>query len=77
MRWLTARPDRAAGPPAVPAMARQGRLAQVWDYDRQLTQQKDANRKLEVRNGGLDAEVRDLKQGYGRRSRSAPASNSA
>ena len=27
-------------------------------------QQKDANRKLEVRNGGLDAEVRDLKQGY-------------
>jgi cell division protein FtsB len=41
-----------------------GGWLKVWDYDRQLTQQKEANRKLETRNGGLDAEVRDLKQGY-------------
>ena len=41
-----------------------GGWLKVWDVDRQLQQQKDANRKLEVRNGGLDAEVRDLKQGY-------------
>ena len=36
----------------------------VWDVDRQLQQQKAANHQLEVRNAGLDAEVRDLKQGY-------------
>ena len=36
----------------------------VWDVDRQLQEQKEINRKLELRNAGLDAEVRDLKQGY-------------
>ncbi|MCK9284694.1 MAG: cell division protein FtsB [Rhodocyclaceae bacterium] len=36
----------------------------VWDMDRQLQAQRDVNRKLEQRNGGLDAEVRDLKSGY-------------
>jgi len=41
-----------------------GGWLRVWDYDRQLAQQKEADRKLETRNGGLDAEVRDLKQGY-------------
>ena len=41
-----------------------GGWLRVWDFDRQLQQQKDANRQLEVRNAGLDAEVRDLKQGY-------------
>ena len=29
-----------------------------------MQQQKDVTRKLEIRNAGLDAEVRDLKQGY-------------
>ena len=41
-----------------------GGWLRVWDVDRQLQQQKDVNRQLEVRNAGLDAEVRDLKQGY-------------
>ena len=36
----------------------------MWDYDRQLEQQKEVTKKLEIRNAGLDAEVRDLKQGY-------------
>ncbi len=36
----------------------------MWEYDRQLQQQKEVTRKLEIRNAGLDAEVRDLKQGY-------------
>jgi cell division protein FtsB len=31
---------------------------------RQLQAQKEVTRKLEIRNAGLDAEVRDLKQGY-------------
>ncbi len=41
-----------------------GGWLRVWEVDRQLQQQKEANQKLEVRNAGLDAEVRDLKQGY-------------
>jgi len=36
----------------------------VWDMDRQLKAQRDVNQKLEQRNAGLDAEVRDLKSGY-------------
>ena len=41
-----------------------GGWLRVWEVDRQLQQQKEANQKLEMRNAGLDAEVRDLKQGY-------------
>lgn len=36
----------------------------MWEYDRQLAQQKEVTKSLEIRNAGLDAEVRDLKQGY-------------
>jgi cell division protein FtsB len=36
----------------------------VWDYERQLEAQREVNQKLEQRNAGLDAEVRDLKSGY-------------
>lgn len=36
----------------------------VWDADRKLAAQREVNRKLEVRNAGLEAEVRDLKSGY-------------
>ena len=41
-----------------------GGWLRVWDVDRQLRQQQEANKQLEKRNAGLDAEVRDLKQGY-------------
>lgn len=40
-----------------------GGWLRVWDTDRQLQAQYETNRKLQVRNGALDAEVRDLKQG--------------
>ncbi|MHB8666153.1 MAG: cell division protein FtsB [Burkholderiales bacterium] len=36
----------------------------VWEMDRQVNAQKDANAKMRMRNDALDAEVRDLKQGY-------------
>ena len=36
----------------------------VWELERGLEQQKATNAGLEARNGALDAEVRDLKQGY-------------
>jgi len=41
-----------------------GGWLRVWDYDSQLQSQRDVNQKLEQRNAGLDAEVRDLKSGY-------------
>ena len=40
-----------------------GSWLRVWEVSRQLDQQKDKNQKLAARNAGLDAEVRDLKQG--------------
>jgi cell division protein FtsB len=42
-----------------------GGWLKVWDMERQLTAQRQVNQKLESRNAGLDAEVRDLKTGYG------------
>jgi cell division protein FtsB len=41
-----------------------GGWLRVWDVDRQLASQREANQKLETRNAALDAEVRDLKSGY-------------
>ncbi len=41
-----------------------GGWLRVWDMDRQLQAQRDVNTKLEQRNAGLDAEVRDLKAGF-------------
>jgi len=41
-----------------------GGWLRVWDLDHQLWGQREVNQKLETRNAGLDAEVRDLKGGY-------------
>ena len=41
-----------------------GGWLRVWEIDRQVTAQKMGNAQLRVRNDALDAEVRDLKQGY-------------
>ena len=35
----------------------------MWDMSKQVDTQLEKNQKLVARNGGLDAEVRDLKQG--------------
>jgi len=41
-----------------------GGWLRVWDMDRQLQAQREINQQLEQRNAALDAEVRDLKNGY-------------
>jgi len=41
-----------------------GSWATVRQLDQQLHTQREVNAKLEVRNSGMDAEVRDLKTGY-------------
>ncbi|WIM06287.1 MAG: cell division protein FtsB [Candidatus Nitricoxidivorans perseverans] len=40
-----------------------GGWLRVWEMNRQLEAQREVNHKLESRNAGLDAEVRDLKTG--------------
>jgi cell division protein FtsB len=40
-----------------------GSWLRVWDLDRQIQAQKDINRKLQLRNSAVEADVRDLKQG--------------
>ena len=41
-----------------------GGWVRVWTLERQVQEQKLANAALAQRNGALDAEVRDLKQGF-------------
>ena len=41
-----------------------GGWLRVRELDQQLQAQRAANEKLRTRNAALDAEVRDLKQGY-------------
>ena len=41
-----------------------GSWLKVWEIDQQVTRQHEINRKLQMRNATLDAEVRDLKQGH-------------
>jgi cell division protein FtsB len=40
-----------------------GSWLKVWELDRQVGQQREANLRFKARNDALDAEVRDLKQG--------------
>jgi cell division protein FtsB len=40
-----------------------GGWLRAWDVERQLEAQRAKNTRLEARNAGLAAEVRDLKQG--------------
>jgi len=64
MRWLTVGLLALIAMLQYPLWLGKGGWLKVWEYDRQLQQQKEVTRKLEIRNAGLDAEVRDLKQGY-------------
>jgi cell division protein FtsB len=41
-----------------------GGWLRVWSLERQVQEQKEENSRLRQRNGALDAEVRDLKQGF-------------
>ena len=64
MRWLSLALIALIALLQYPLWIGKGGWLRVWDVDRQLQLQKDDNKKLEIRNAGLDAEVRDLKQGY-------------
>lgn len=40
-----------------------GSWFRVWEVDQQIRAQRETNRRLQARNAGLEAEVRDLKVG--------------
>ncbi|MDR1889546.1 MAG: cell division protein FtsB [Zoogloeaceae bacterium] len=64
MRWLTVALFALCILLQQPLWFGKGGWLKVWEYDRQLHQHKARTRQLELRNAGLDAEVRDLKTGY-------------
>ena len=64
MRWLTIILVALIAVLQYPLWLGKGGWLKVWDYNRLLTEQQAVTRQLEARNAGLDAEVRDLKQGY-------------
>ena len=41
-----------------------GSWLRVWEVDQQVRAQRDTNQKMTLRTAALDAEVRDLKQGF-------------
>ena len=64
MRWLSVALIALIALLQYPLWIGKGGWLRVWDVEKQLAAQKEGNRKLEQRNTGLDAEVRDLKTGY-------------
>jgi len=64
MRWLTGGLVVLILLLQYPLWLGKGGWLRVWENSRQLQAQKEATHQLEIRNAGLDAEVRDLKQGY-------------
>ena len=64
MRWLAVTLVAVVVLLQAPLWIGKGGWLRVWDVDRQLQQQKEINQTLEMRNAGMDAEARDLKQGY-------------
>ena len=64
MRWLAIVLVSLSVLIQYPLWIGKGGWLRVWEVDRQLHLQREANKKLELRNAGLDAEVRDLKTGY-------------
>ena len=64
MRWLTLIFVALIAALQYPLWLGKGSWLRVWEVDHATTQQKEINQKLRARNASLDAEVRDLKQGY-------------
>jgi cell division protein FtsB len=63
MRWLTLALVALVVLIQYPLWLGKGGWLRVWEVDQQIEAQRGTNAKLRARNGALDAEVRDLKQG--------------
>ena len=63
MKWLSLILLVLVGAIQYPLWLGKGGWMRVWEVDQQIASQREVNAKLRARNGALDAEVRDLKQG--------------
>jgi cell division protein FtsB len=64
MRWLTLGLAGLLVLIQYPLWLGKGSWLRVWDVDQQIQSQRESNARLKARNAALDAEVRDLKQGF-------------
>ena len=64
MRWLTLCLAGLVFAVQYPLWLGKGGWLRVWEVDQQISAQREINARLKARNSALDAEVRDLKQGY-------------
>lgn len=64
MRWLTLFLALLIAALQYPLWLGKGSWLRVWEVDQKITAQKQVNLGLKARNSSLEAEVRDLKQGY-------------
>lgn len=64
MRWLTLVLVVLIALLQYPLWLGKGSWLRVWDLNQQIDTQQAINTGLDARNDKLDAEVRDLKQGY-------------
>jgi cell division protein FtsB len=63
MKWLTLALAGLVVLIQYPLWLGKGGWLRVWEVDQQIQSQREINARLKTRNGALDAEVRDLKQG--------------
>ena len=63
MKWLTLALAGLVLAVQYPLWLGKGGWLRVWEVDQQIQAQHQINARLKARNGALDAEVRDLKQG--------------
>jgi cell division protein FtsB len=64
MRWLTLALAGALALIQYPLWLGKGGWLRVWEVDQQIGAQRALNAGLKGRNEALEAEVRDLKQGF-------------
>lgn len=64
MRWLTLILIALIVALQYPLWLGKGSWLKVWEVDEKIAAQNKVNGELRARNQSLDAEVRDLKQGY-------------
>lgn len=64
MRWLTLFLALLIAALQYPLWLGKGSWLRVWEVDQKIAAQKEINQGLKARNASLEAEVRDLKQGY-------------
>ena len=64
MKWLTLILALLLVLIQYPLWLGKGGWLRVWEVDQQIQAEDASNAKLKARNAALDAEVRDLKQGF-------------